>query len=447
LSATDLTCRRFANPCFNESELNRRIMRLRDLSNAINLAFLAGDYLGIAAVISGVIVFRAYREYWGLSWAWDVPVVAMAVVLMGGLQHRLAGLGHEASHYTLLKKKSLNDLVGDLFCMFPILGTIHFYRLFHLAHHQYTNDPQRDPDLVSLGSSKMIDQFPMSRWRFIKAFYLRPLTAPLRFLKYQLDYIDINVLGRAENIYLRRMPGLVTPGQAWPRWGATLGLLYVILYLAAHGLITAAGHSGSLVVLGAVGTLLVVGTGRLLPHRAYFPSPFRQPFSCRFAGSLRLIYYTWVLVILGMLDAATAGSSTRYFVLLWILPLGTSFMYFMLLRDVYQHTNADTGRLSNTRVFLVDAFTRWAIFVHGQDMHVPHHLFPGVPHHRLRELHRFLKRSHAEYAAQVVECHGTFGNHVGLPTILDTLAEPAMSAHGKEKYANPDFLPQCASEA
>ena len=128
-----------------------------------NLAFLASDYLCIVAVIGGAVAFCEYREVWQLNRLWDVPVLAMAVVLIGGLQHRLAGMGHEASHYTLLKNKSLNDLVGDLFCMFPVLATVHFYRLFHLAHHQYTNDPERDPDLVSLGASKMTDQFPM--WR------------------------------------------------------------------------------------------------------------------------------------------------------------------------------------------------------------------------------------------------------------------------------------------
>jgi fatty acid desaturase len=399
-------------------------MRLRALGNATNLAFLASDYLCIVAVIGGAVAFCEYREVWQLNRLWDVPVLAMAVVLIGGLQHRLAVLGHEASHYTLLKNKSLNDLAGDLFCMFPVLATVHFYRLFHLAHHQYTNDPERDPDLVSLGASKMTDQFPMSRLRFIKAFYLGPFTAPLAFLKYQLDYIDINVLGRSENIYLRRVPGLEKSGRAWPRCGATLGLAYVGAYLAGHWVIIAAGHPAWLVYLGLLGTLMVLAVGPLLPDRAYFPSPFRQPFSGRFAGVLRLVYYTWFLVSLGLLNVATAGTSAVYFLLLWVLPLGTSFMYFMLLRDVYQHTNADAGRLSNTRVFLADPFTRWAIFVHGQDMHVPHHLFPGVPHHRLRRLHLLLKERHAEYAAQVVECHGTFANGLGLPTILDTLAEP-----------------------
>jgi fatty acid desaturase len=75
-------------------------------------------------------------------------------------------------------------------------------------------------------------------------------------------------------------------------------------------------------------------------------------------------------------------------------------------------------------VFFVDVFTRWAVFVYGQDMHLPHHLFPAVPHHRLGRLHRLLKARHAEYAATVVECHGTFANRDGRPTILDTLCIP-----------------------
>jgi fatty acid desaturase len=102
----------------------------------------------------------------------------------------------------------------------------------------------------------------------------------------------------------------------------------------------------------------------------------------------------------------------------------TTFPFFMLLRDVYQHTNADDGRLTNSRVFFPDLFTRWAVFVYGQDMHVPHHLFPAIPHYRLPRLHQLLKARHADYAAQVVEVHGTFANRGGSPTILDVLCEP-----------------------
>ena len=139
---------------------------------------------------------------------------------------------------------------------------------------------------------------------------------------------------------------------------------------------------------------------------------------------LRLACYSWFLVALGLLRVVTDGRSSFYFWVLWVLPMMTTFPFFMLLRDVYQHTNADAGRLTNSRVFFPDPFTRWAVFVYGQDMHIPHHLFPAIPHHRLGRLHRLLKARHPEYAASVVECHGTFANRKGLPTILDTLTTP-----------------------
>jgi fatty acid desaturase len=99
-------------------------------------------------------------------------------------------------------------------------------------------------------------------------------------------------------------------------------------------------------------------------------------------------------------------------------------MFFMFLRDVYQHSNADSGRLTNSRVFFADRFTRWAVFVYGQDMHIPHHLFPAVPHYRLERLHDLLKRDHPVYRDQVLETHGTFHDALGRPTILDEMTRP-----------------------
>ncbi len=124
----------------------------------------------------------------------------------------------------------------------------------------------------------------------------------------------------------------------------------------------------------------------------------------------------------------TGGRSTLYFFLLWVVPVGTSFMFFMLLRDIYQHTNADDGRFTHSRVFFCDPLTQWAVFVHGQGLHIPHHLFPAVPHYRLGELHDLLKRRHVNYSEQVVECHGTFSNEGGYPTVLDVLTAPKSAA-------------------
>ena len=71
----------------------RQIMRLRAVDNHTNLAFLAFEYLSLAVVIGGAVVFAEYRQSWGLPWCWNVPVFAIAIILIGGIQHRLAGLG------------------------------------------------------------------------------------------------------------------------------------------------------------------------------------------------------------------------------------------------------------------------------------------------------------------------------------------------------------------
>ena len=51
---------------FNERGLNQEIMRLREVDNATNLAFLALEYGGLAAVIGGAILFREWRQGSGL---------------------------------------------------------------------------------------------------------------------------------------------------------------------------------------------------------------------------------------------------------------------------------------------------------------------------------------------------------------------------------------------
>lgn len=416
-------------PAFNAPGLHDEIMRLRAVDNVTNLACLAREYLCLAAVVGGAVGFCEYRAGWGLSWWWNVPVFALAAVLVGALQHRLAGLGHEASHYTLLRNKFLNDLVGDVLCLFPVYATLHFYRVFHLAHHQYTNDPERDPDLVTLGGSKMVDRFPMAtRWQFVKSIYLRAFTEPRALLRYQNDYWSVNVTGSAANEYLKRVPGLEATGRAWPRLGSTLGQVYLACWIALSWVLSKTGHGGWLLAEGLIGAALVVAVGLALPARAFFPTPFRQPYSARFGGVTRLLYFTALLTVLSLLREATGGRSVAYFWLLWVLPSVTTFSFFMLLRDVYQHTNADDGRLTNSRVFLPDPFTRWAVFVYGQDMHVPHHLFPAIPHYQLPRLHRLLREGHPDYAEQVVECHGTFANRGGAPTILDVLCEPRPDA-------------------
>src|SRR5947209_7468252 len=185
---------RKARPTFEDRSLQREFMQLRRVDNFTNLLYLGLEYLSLVMVIGGAVGFAELRRAWGLAWAWNVPVFATAMMLVGAIQHRLAGLGHEASHYSFMKNRFLNDFVPDVLCMFPLLTTVHFYRLFHMAHHQFTNDPDRDPDLQNLGPGKHADEFPMTRGRFIKVIYFGLLVAPLRFLRYEWAYFQVNTI-------------------------------------------------------------------------------------------------------------------------------------------------------------------------------------------------------------------------------------------------------------
>ena len=414
-------------PAFQDADLNREIMRLRQVDNHTNLLYLGLEYLSLAVVIGGAIVFAEYRHAWAFSWFWNVPVFAIAMIIIGGIQHRLAGLGHESSHYSFMKNRTLNDLVPDLFCMFPLFTTIHFYRLFHMGHHQFTNDPAHDPDLQNLGHGKRADEFPMPRRRFITVVYFCFLVAPIRFMHYQWAYFVVNTLGKGKNVYIERAAGGNT-SESRPRLATILGMLYAVAFSLVLKYLTGLDRPQWLAPAGLMGIVVLAIVIRALPDWAVFQSPFRQAYSPRVAGFLRMTYYTILLVLLASIRWATGGKSAIYPVLLWLVPLETSFMFFMFLRDVYQHSNADDGRLTNSRVFFTDPFTRWAVFVYGQDMHIPHHLFPAVPHYRLRSLHELLKWVHPDYRAEVVETHGTFHDVEGRPTILDEMTRPRIRA-------------------
>jgi fatty acid desaturase len=415
-------------PMSRDAELHREIMRLREVDNHTNLLFLAVEYLSLVTVIAAAIVFAEYRDSWGLPWLWNVPVFAIAIIFIGAIQHRLAGLGHESSHYSFMKDRTLNDLIPDLFCMFPLFTTIHFYRLFHMGHHQFTNDPVRDPDLQNLGHGKRADEFPMGRRRFITVVYFCFLVAPVRFMRYQWAYFVVNTLGKGKNVYIDRAEDGEQQSESLPRLATVLGMLYAAGLFVILKALTDRNCPQWLVPAGLLGIALLAIVIRALPDWAIFRSPFRQAYSPRVAGLVRMTYYTAVLVTLAYIRWATGGKSAIYPFLLWVVPLQTSFMFFMFLRDVYQHSNADDGRLTNSRVFFTDPFTRWAVFVYGQDMHIPHHLFPAVPHYRLRKLHELLKWLHPDYRAEVVETHGTFHDDEGRRTILDEMTSPRIRA-------------------
>ena len=113
----------------------------------------------------------------------------------------------------------------------------------------------------------------------------------------------------------------------------------------------------------------------------------------------------------------------RTFALYWVVPLFTTFPLFLILRQWVQHGNADRGRYTNSRVFLVGPIIRYAVFPFGQDYHLPHHLYASVPHYNLKTLHEVLLKD-PEYREKGVVVEGYFGrdNPVsGRPTAISVL--------------------------
>ncbi len=61
-------------------------------------------------------------------------------------QKRSSGLSHECTHKTPFRTEWFNDAVGHLVSV-PICLPFTWFRYFHLAHHKWTNHPQKDPEL------------------------------------------------------------------------------------------------------------------------------------------------------------------------------------------------------------------------------------------------------------------------------------------------------------
>ena len=101
---------------------------------AIHLAFLvAGGWLVLAT-----------RGTW-----WVVP----ALFVQGIFVNALFGAMHESVHYGSFRSRRAADVLA-FFAGAAILNNAGFYRHYHTAHHRYTQDPARDPELITVQPPK-----------------------------------------------------------------------------------------------------------------------------------------------------------------------------------------------------------------------------------------------------------------------------------------------------
>lgn len=401
--------------------------------NSTNIFYLGQVYVIMLGAIALAAWFFTFQQAGGASFWWNIPVTVAAVLVIGASQHQLGGATHEATHFTLFRNRVANELVSDWLCMFPLYSTTYQFRLHHLAHHQFVNDPERDPDFTQLKDSGHDLDFPLPHIEFLKALASQLWLVSL--VRYTLTRARYNGLGVDHNPYRDE----TLKGTRWPN--VAIGVYAVIIPVVLGIAKPLIGAWAVLLVLTGAGLATIAFLARL--REEDFPSSHIKPVvSHRTTAISRVVFFTLLYSVIGLIEATTTIPAWYYYLVLWVLPLFTTFAFFMIMRQWVQHGNADRGRFTNTRTFLVHPLIRYAVFPFGMDYHLPHHIYAAVPHFKLPELHDLLMRKDEGYAREGLVVEGYFRSPAperGNPTVLDVLG-PKYAKRGDEVFIASDAL-------
>lgn len=91
----------------------------------------------------------------------NLITLLLGVLLLAGRQLGLAILMHEAGHKTLFRTDTLNRIVGQWLCAYPVLGDCDAYGSSHRIHHRTAGTPD-DPDLPNYQS------YPVTKASFLR---------------------------------------------------------------------------------------------------------------------------------------------------------------------------------------------------------------------------------------------------------------------------------------
>jgi fatty acid desaturase len=118
-------------------------------SSRPNLARWLLAVLGDWAVILGAMGVAR------LAWECEHPLrwvlLLVAIVVIGARQHGLGIMGHDGAHRLASRRRSINDTLTCLLCLWPLGFALQGYRRFHFKHHQAVGTPD-DPELIHKGS-------------------------------------------------------------------------------------------------------------------------------------------------------------------------------------------------------------------------------------------------------------------------------------------------------
>lgn len=119
-----------------DPRLDKRALKaLAQRSDAKGLRRLAGHLVALAG--TGCLIALS-RDGW---------LIVPALWLHGIVLIFLFAPLHESVHWTAFRTRALNDVVASL-CGAVLLLPARYFRAFHFAHHRFTQDPERDPELA-----------------------------------------------------------------------------------------------------------------------------------------------------------------------------------------------------------------------------------------------------------------------------------------------------------
>jgi fatty acid desaturase len=414
--------------------LNAEIKALSARDNWTNWYYVGRVWVIVAVTVAGCVWAQGAISEAGLNWAWHVPVFLFGLVVIGASQHQLGGVLHEGTHFMLFANRKLNDIAADVLAGFPMYTSIYHYRLYHLAHHQFINDPLRDPDLVQLRISGHSLDFPVTHIEILLKI-LKQLWLPNLF-RYTIGRVRSHSFDASHNPY-------ADPSREGSKWPLLVSVFFWVGVPVLMVRLLVAGYPmPAMVFLAAMWAATVIYYA-VIPASAFPGSRLEPVISHRATAIARASFLALLYFVLTAIDfhRGTVGA-WRAWEIYWLVPLFTTFPLFMILRHWVHHGNADRGRFTNTRVYLVNPFVCYALFPFGFEYHLPHHIYASVPHFRLKKLHELLQND-PEYKEKAVIVEGYFGHgnpETGRPTAMAVLGETYAPKGTERAYLDSSVL-------
>lgn len=108
-----------------------------------------GPGLAFAAVHAALIVVTGWMLWRAFGTPWAIP----ATVVHGIVVVHLFAPFHESTHYTAFRTRRLNTAAGWITGLVLMLPPT-LFRYQHTAHHKYTQDVERDPQMIPIGEHR-----------------------------------------------------------------------------------------------------------------------------------------------------------------------------------------------------------------------------------------------------------------------------------------------------